>query len=121
MKPAIIKPGCGDERYTAERCYILELVNAPADPSISIARARVEPGVTTVWHVLEGIDERYLIVSGTGAMEVAGGPPQSVKGGDLVLIPAGCSQRITNTGTEDLVFYCICSPGFRQDKYQALE
>ncbi len=121
MKPAIIKPDCGDERFTAERCHILELVNTPTDPSISIARARVGPGVATVRHVLEGIDERYLIVSGTGAMEVAGGPPQAVKGGDLVLIPAGCSQRITNTGTDDLIFYCICSPGFRQDAYRALE
>ncbi len=121
MKPLIVKPDEGNEYLTIERCHILELVNRPTDSAISIARARVEPGFTTMRHVLDGIDERYLIVSGAGLMEVGDLPPQPVESGDLVLIPAGCGQRITNTGKEDLIFYCICSPGFQQDKYRALE
>jgi hypothetical protein len=30
-------------------------------------------------------------------------------------------QRIANTGTDDLVFYCICSPRFTQECYESLE
>jgi hypothetical protein len=49
----------GDEFYTSERCYIIELSNTPDDPDVSIARARLEPGVTTRWHRLTDTAERY--------------------------------------------------------------
>jgi len=35
------------EYYTRERCHILELSNVADDPAVSIARARVEAGITT--------------------------------------------------------------------------
>lgn len=121
MNPQVIKSDGVREYLTKEHCYILELVNRPLDDSLSIARARVEPGVTTAWHSLDGIDERYLIISGKGLMELGDLPSQSVESGDLVIIPAGCPQRITNTGNVDLIFYCICTPGFSHDKYKSLE
>jgi mannose-6-phosphate isomerase-like protein (cupin superfamily) len=37
------------------------------------------------------------------------------------VIPAGAPQRIENVGEQDLVFYCICSPAFEQERYEALE
>jgi hypothetical protein len=37
----------GDEYFFAEGCHILELSNTPEDPDVSIARARVAPGVIT--------------------------------------------------------------------------
>jgi len=43
--------------------------------------------------------------------------PTAVSAGDLVVIPAGVSQKITNTGKTDLVFHCICTPRFTQDCY----
>ena len=33
----------------------------------------------------------------------------------------GAAQRITNTGTGDLVFLCICTPAFEPDCYEDLE
>ncbi len=78
-------------------------------------------GITTQLHALDGIDERYLIVEGRGRVEVAGGDAMAVEAGDLVFIPAGASQRITNTGSSDLVFYCICTPPFVPDAYIDLE
>ena len=109
------------EYETDERCHILEIANDAADEQVSIARARVEPGVTTAWHSLEGISERYIIVSGRGRVEIGDLEPVDVGPGDVVRIPPGCRQRIANRGDEDLVFYAVCVPPFRFDAYINLE
>jgi mannose-6-phosphate isomerase-like protein (cupin superfamily) len=102
---------------TQENCFILEVSNDEGDPDISIARARVRPGVTTTWHRLEGIVERYVIIHGKGRVEVGDHPPTIVSDGDLVRIPANVAQRITNVGDEDLVFFCVCTPRFIPSAY----
>ncbi len=118
----VIKPlSCNDEFYTAEKCFIIELSNTENDPDVSIARARVEPGVTTNWHRLNGIIERYYILSGCGLVEVGQLAPQQVNTGDTVLIPSMYRQRITNNGTEDLLFLAICSPRFNNNAYEDIE
>ena len=109
------------EYETSERCHITEVANDPGDELVSIARARVEPGVTTAWHRLDGITERYIIVSGSGRVEVDNLEPCNVVAGDVVRIPAGKLQRITNTGQDDLVFFAVCAPPFEQDSYVSLE
>lgn len=120
MEPRIVKHDETRERYTEERCHILESLNDPRDPDVAIARARVESGVTTVRHVLE-VDERYLITGGAGRVEVEGLDATDVAPGDVVVIPAGRAQRITNTGESDLVFYCVCTPRFEQAHYHDVE
>ena len=121
MKETIKQQNLKDEFYTPEKCYITELSNTPEDPDVSIARARVAPGVTTRRHRLKGITERYFIISGIGLVDVGKLPPQEVTAGDIVLIPPMCRQRITNTGVDDLVFLAICSPRFSQDVYEDVE
>ena len=59
------------EFATSERCSILEFAN---DPAIRRFRSRARTGcsgVTTAWHRLVGVSERYLIVSGRGALKWA--------------------------------------------------
>jgi len=51
----IVRADMATEFLTAERCYIVETWNNSEDPALSIARARVEPGVTTAWHWLDGV------------------------------------------------------------------
>jgi mannose-6-phosphate isomerase-like protein (cupin superfamily) len=109
------------EFFTTEGCHINELSNSEADPEASIARARVRPGVTTRWHRLAGITERYVILSGAGRVEVGTLPAQRVAPGDVVLIPPGCRQRITGLGDEDLVFLAICTPRFRPEVYEDMD
>jgi mannose-6-phosphate isomerase-like protein (cupin superfamily) len=109
------------EFYSPERCFINELSNDESDPDTSIARARVLPGVTTRWHRLRGTIERYIILSGSGRVEVGDLPAQDVDAGDIVLIPPNCRQRISNTGTEDLIFLAICTPRFRPDAYEDID
>lgn len=109
------------EYFTEERCHITELSNSADDPEMSVALARVEPGVTTRWHRVAGTAERYVIVEGRGSMEVGELPAQLVVPGDVVLIPPGTRQRIANVADVDLVFLAICTPRFRQDNYEDLE
>ena len=85
MKESIRRQNIHDEYYISEQCYITELSNSEDDPDISIARARVEPGVTTRWHRLKGISERYYILSGQGLAEVGELQKQEVTAGDVVL------------------------------------
>lgn len=108
------------ERYLAERCYVGEWWNRDDDEAVSVARVRVEPGVTTRLHRLAGTVERYLILAGRGRTEVDG-RPRNVGAGDVVVIPAGIPQRIANTGKRDLTFLAVCTPRFRAEHYEDLE
>ena len=110
-----------DEFATAERCHIIEVANDAGDPQLSIARARVEPGVTTAWHLLRDTSERYLIVSGQGQVEIGKLAPTLIGPGDVVRIPADVAQRITNTGDDQLIFYAMCTPRFTAAAYVNLE
>lgn len=121
MKPRIIRGADSNEHFFKEGCFIQELSNSLDDSYCSIARARVEPGVTTRLHRLSGIVERYVILEGRGRTEVGEAPPADVGPGDVVLIPAGCEQRITNTGESDLIFLAICTPRFRPNAYEDVD
>jgi len=106
--------------FIAEGCYITELSNTPADPAVSIAQARVEPNVTTTWHRLIGVTERYCIVEGTAVVEIGNDAPKNVTVGDVVIIPPMTRQRIKNVGKTDLIFLAICNPRFTPACYESL-
>jgi len=121
MNGSIRRATDAEEYLSAEGCYIQELSNSLDDDTVSIARARVVPGVTTRWHRLSGTTERYVIVSGCGSVELGALPPRPVCAGDVVIIPPSLAQRITNTGTTDLIFLAICSPRFEWAAYEDIE
>lgn len=105
-----------------ERCFIVEMLSVREDSSCSIARARVKPGVATALHSVTGTVERYIILQGEGEVHIGQAPLQRVKPMDVVLIPANEPQSIRNVSErEDLVFLCICTPGFRMEAFVNLE
>lgn len=106
--------------FAAEGCYIRELSNTADDQAVSIAQARVEPGITTAWHRLKDTIERYVIISGTGLVDIGDAEPRTVNAGDVVHIAAMQRQRITNVGNNDLIFMAICTPRFLPENYQEL-
>jgi mannose-6-phosphate isomerase-like protein (cupin superfamily) len=119
MEPKIVKANSPEEHLTPERCFVMEnWGKSTQDAAVSIARARVEPGISTKAHHLEGVQEIYLIAFGRGRVHVGGLETAEVSSGDLVVIPEGVAQRITNIGESDLVFYCICTPAFTQECYR---
>ena len=117
MRPELKRADPSQEFKTPERCWILEVANDEGDEGVSISQARVSPGVTTEWHELRDTDERYVIVNGCGLMEIRGLLSAELKLGDVVRIPANTPQRVTNTGQDDLIFYCVCTPRFRPSCY----
>lgn len=112
------KPGA--EFWTSERCFITELMNRDDSPEVSIARTRVEPGVTTQLHSLS-VHEWYVIESGIGRMTVGDAETKIVGCGDVVHIAKNQPQQIENHGSEDLLFLCVCVPKFSQNCYTSLE
>jgi mannose-6-phosphate isomerase-like protein (cupin superfamily) len=118
MEPKIVKAKSLKEFSTPERCSIAENWGVAAgDKKVSVARARVKPGITTKAHHLEGVQEIYLITQGKGKVHIRGLAPTEVSEGDTVVIPPGTSQSITNLGKTDLIFFCVCTPAFTNDCY----
>lgn len=114
MQPKIVKANTLNPYLTPEHCYIAENFS---DKDVSIAVATVKQGVTTRAHHLKGIQEIYIITAGEGKVAFSGSEPTLVRAGDVIVIPAGASQKITNTGQTDLVFYCVCTPRFTEKCY----
>ena len=121
MKARVLTAPAQDEYFFEEGCYILELSNSPDDPEASIARVRVEAGVTTRLHRLQGVAERYVILQGRGEVECGVALRRVVSAGDVVLIPPRCAQRIRNPGKEELIFLAICTPRFTRDCYEDID
>lgn len=107
------------EYWFEEGCYITELWNTPDDPAVSMARARVPVGGTTRWHRLQATTERYVLLEGSGRVEVGEEPPRVVGPGDVVHIAPGCRQRIANVGNGELIFLAVCTPRFQRENYES--
>lgn len=105
------------EFYTDEGCFITELSNSSEDEGCSIALARVEPGITTEVHQLQGTIERYVILEGEGRIESGSLAGTRLSPKDTVVIPANEPQSISNISQEDLVFLCVCTPRFESKNY----
>ena len=83
-----------EEVHLSEGCFVSEWSNTPEDPAVSIARARVPPGVTTRWHRLAGTTERYVILEGTGRAHVGDAAPRQVAPGDTYWLIRQHDQHI---------------------------
>jgi mannose-6-phosphate isomerase-like protein (cupin superfamily) len=119
--PRIVSNQATAEYFFDEGCHITEWWNSTEDEAASVARARVDPGATTRLHRLQGITERYVILQGNGLVEVGTLAPQAVAPGDVVVVPPGVAQRMTNTGSSDLVFLAVCTPRFAPGAYENLD
>ncbi len=97
----------------SDGCEIAEVIHPVrdgTDSGVSLARAVVDPGQATKAHVLDFV-EIYYIISGRGVIHLDGRAAE-VGPEDCVYIPAGRRQWIQNTGDEDLVFLCVCTPAY---------
>jgi mannose-6-phosphate isomerase-like protein (cupin superfamily) len=91
----------------------------PFNGRYSLAHATVAPGETTFRHRL-ATDEVYYILSGAGRIHISG-KSADVTAGDVIEIPPGAIQSITNTGQADLVFLCVVDPAWRAGDEEVLE
>ena len=101
------------EFFTEDNYYVTEWWNTPDDPALSVARLRIQPGVSIRPYRLRGVTERYLFLSGRGLVEVDG-HNREVGPGDGILVKAGSWRCITNMGERDLGLLSICRPRFER-------
>ncbi|MEM6822481.1 MAG: cupin domain-containing protein [Verrucomicrobiota bacterium] len=86
----------------------------------SLAEARVPAGSATAEHKHPKTEEIYYILEGSGTMKI-GEETQTVRVGDGIAIPPGEPHKIWNTGSEDLVFLCMCAPAYTDEDTILLE
>jgi len=98
---------------TKDGSEITEIL-APRNSSLrnqSLAEARVSPGKATVEHYHIKSEETYYILRGKARIRVEG-EVREVADGDGIAIMPGQSHKIWNTGAEELVSLCCCSPSY---------
>jgi len=104
------------EIIAGDRSILRELFNPLKDDlnlRYSLAHSTIKSGQTTKNHKLK-VSEIYYIIQGRGMMYVED-ESREVKKGQVVYIPPNHSQKITNTGEEDLIFLCIVDPAWKPD------
>ena len=101
---------------TADGSQIRELIHPhfSGAQNQSLAEATLAPGGATTEHYHPHAEEIYYILRGSGCLQV-NGQTQDVKPGDAALIAAGMRHKICNTGSDDLVFLCCCSPAYSHE------
>jgi mannose-6-phosphate isomerase-like protein (cupin superfamily) len=89
-------------------------------PRHSVAHITLPPGKSSLLHYHPEAEESYYILSGQ-AQVLVGEEEVVVVAGKAVLIPAPQSHKITNIGSDDLVFLAVCVPAWEPDNSVFLE
>jgi len=112
----------GEEYTTLDGSHVLELIRPERDGSrnLSLARAVIDAGKSTMRHRHRESEELYYVLAGGGALEI-GGAIEPVAPGDARLIPAGVEHRLTAIGAQPLVILCACSPPYQHDDTELTE
>ena len=85
----------------------------------SLAEARITSGFTTALHRHHRSEEIYHVTAGEGLMTL-GKEQIAIQPGDSVLITPGTVHRVSNTGKDDLVILCCCSPPYADSDTELL-
>ena len=72
----------------------------------SFARGYLEPDVSTIPHINEGIQEVFFVVDGSGKL-TAGGKDYPLREGDGILMPPGVEHTFINDEADPLEFLII--------------
>ena len=80
----------------------------------SLAEATLEPDQATARHYHRVSEEIYVVVKGSGKLEVDG-ETQMIRPGDAVLIPPGAWHTLVNNGSSDLRILCCCAPPYSHE------
>ena len=95
---------------TKDGSTIRELHHTPAQ---SLAEASLEPGAATRRHYHARSEEIYLVVEGSGDLEVAG-ETRAVASGDAVLIPVGIWHEL-KAHADGVRLLCCCVPPYSDE------
>ena len=65
-----------------------------------------EPGARTAWHT-HPLGQTLIVTSGTGWVQMEGGPKEEIRSGDVVFIPAGAKHWHGATATSAMTHAAI--------------
>ncbi len=111
-----------EEIIAGDNTALRELLNPLTENIItgySLAHAKVKPGEITHAHRLKS-SEVYYILEGQGEMYIDS-EKEKVFAGQVIYIPPNSTQRIKNTGIDNLVFLCIVDPAWRPEDEELVE
>jgi len=74
--------------------------------NLIVSSTTLHPGKSTRGHSHSGQEEVYMIISGSGSMELDN-KKIDIQGGEMVLIEDGVFHRVHNIGNVDLYMVCI--------------
>jgi mannose-6-phosphate isomerase-like protein (cupin superfamily) len=77
----------------------------------SLAEARITSGSTSALHRHHRSEEIYHVTAGEGLMTLDD-EQFAIQPGDSILIAPGTAHCVRNTGKDDLVILCCCSPPY---------
>jgi mannose-6-phosphate isomerase-like protein (cupin superfamily) len=103
--------------YASEHGEIVrELLGVTAGGSRghSLAQIAIPPGKASRKHYHPDVEESYMILSGTGRMEIDGESAMLGPSDTVAILPRQVHQ-IFNAGEVDLVFLAICVPAWTPD------
>lgn len=106
-----------EEIVAGDGTWIKELLsprNDPVSTNYSIALAKIDPGGKNIPHKLQSSSEVFIIVKGTGIIHIEEEACE-VNPGNIIYIPKGSLQFMENSGMEELIFYCIVDPPWKQE------
>lgn len=86
----------------------------------SLAEARLEVGKSSYPHLLKEQSELYIFIQGD-ARVLVGEEEKLVRAGDMVLVPAGIKQSVENIGSQELIFYCVVNPPWKEEDEQLID
>ncbi len=122
MPPDLTRLGDVPPYVTLDGSEIRELMHPDRQGvrNQSLAEARLAPGATTRLHRHHLSEELYHVTSGRGRITLDG-VTLDLAAGDTVLIPAGVTHRLENTGDVLLRILCVCSPAYRHADTELIE
>ena len=86
--------------------------------NLLVSWTTIAPGSGQRGHAHSGTEQAYIIIAGTGRMQVRD-EHQLVGPGTLVFVPPGAPHSIYNPGDEDLVYVTAASPPFPVERFFA--
>ena len=137
QNPPQVPEDCADAKALASRLQ-MRFMDWPALNRYRDANATVQPpgkdearvvfmgdSITDGWKLATYFPDKPYInrgISGqtTPQMLIRFRPDVIALKPRVVVILAGVSQSIANTGSGDLIFYCICTPRFTPECYEAI-
>ena len=74
--------------YFTGTVYQDPIIEAPAPAAVRSVRVRLEPAARTAWHT-HPLGQTLYVLSGTGLVQVWGGPIREIRPGDTVFFAPG--------------------------------